>query len=211
MKGGFTLLMWYWPPGSGPIQLWQFLLELLLDSACRSFITWTGDGWEFKMSDPSEVYHKQTRIQTHAIVIARIVYQPKDPRLGEFQSMTCSLCVVRWLSDGASVRTSPRWTMRSWAAACATTTIRTSSTRRRGSATSTASSVTCKACWVEQRRRCWKVWTLCRRRRGNRRRSQHQSIATKHMAHNRGRCRTVVSTRETRPADISALLQHDSN
>ncbi|XP_056457839.1 ETS1-related protein [Gadus chalcogrammus] len=42
-------------PGSGPIQLWQFLLELLLDSACRSFITWTGDGWEFKMSDPSEV------------------------------------------------------------------------------------------------------------------------------------------------------------
>ncbi|XP_064161073.1 ETS1-related protein isoform X1 [Anguilla rostrata] len=41
--------------GSGPIQLWQFLLELLLDSACRSFICWTGDGWEFKMSDPTEV------------------------------------------------------------------------------------------------------------------------------------------------------------
>ncbi|XP_069032147.1 ETS1-related protein [Embiotoca jacksoni] len=42
-------------PGSGPIQLWQFLLELLLDGTCRTFITWTGDGWEFKMSDPSEV------------------------------------------------------------------------------------------------------------------------------------------------------------
>ncbi|XP_076869375.1 ETS1-related protein isoform X1 [Brachyhypopomus gauderio] len=42
-------------PGSGPIQLWQFLLELLLDSACHTFITWTGDGWEFKMSDPAEV------------------------------------------------------------------------------------------------------------------------------------------------------------
>ncbi|XP_012673491.1 ETS1-related protein isoform X2 [Clupea harengus] len=42
-------------PGSGPIQLWQFLLELLLDSACRTFICWTGDGWEFKMSDPAEV------------------------------------------------------------------------------------------------------------------------------------------------------------
>ncbi|KAM9723761.1 ETS1-related protein [Menidia menidia] len=42
-------------PGSGPIQLWQFLLELLLDSACHAFICWTGDGWEFKMSDPSEV------------------------------------------------------------------------------------------------------------------------------------------------------------
>ncbi|XP_056261918.1 ETS1-related protein isoform X2 [Pseudoliparis swirei] len=41
--------------GSGPIQLWQYLLELLLDSACCSFICWTGDGWEFKMSDPSEV------------------------------------------------------------------------------------------------------------------------------------------------------------
>ncbi|XP_041843892.1 ETS1-related protein isoform X2 [Melanotaenia boesemani] len=42
-------------PGSGPIQLWQFLLELLLDSACSTFISWTGDGWEFKMSDPTEV------------------------------------------------------------------------------------------------------------------------------------------------------------
>ncbi|XP_072317636.1 ETS1-related protein [Eucyclogobius newberryi] len=42
-------------PGSGPIQLWQFLLELLLDSTCQTFIAWTGDGWEFKMSDPSEV------------------------------------------------------------------------------------------------------------------------------------------------------------
>ncbi|XP_072249313.1 ETS1-related protein isoform X2 [Leuresthes tenuis] len=42
-------------PGSGPIQLWQFLLELLLDSTCHTFISWTGDGWEFKMSDPSEV------------------------------------------------------------------------------------------------------------------------------------------------------------
>ncbi|XP_058504473.1 ETS1-related protein isoform X2 [Solea solea] len=41
--------------GSGPIQLWQFLLELLLDSTCRTFISWTGDGWEFKMSDPAEV------------------------------------------------------------------------------------------------------------------------------------------------------------
>ncbi|KAJ0066373.1 hypothetical protein NL108_011723, partial [Boleophthalmus pectinirostris] len=41
--------------GSGPIQLWQFLLELLLDASCQSFISWTGDGWEFKMSDPSEV------------------------------------------------------------------------------------------------------------------------------------------------------------
>lgn len=42
-------------PGSGPIQLWQFLLELLSDKSCQSFISWTGDGWEFKLADPDEV------------------------------------------------------------------------------------------------------------------------------------------------------------
>lgn len=52
-EGHVTAMSAY--PGSGPIQLWQFLLELLLDSACRTFICWTGDGWEFKMSDPTEV------------------------------------------------------------------------------------------------------------------------------------------------------------
>ena len=41
--------------GSGPIQLWQFLLELLTDKTCQSFIAWTGDGWEFRMIDPDEV------------------------------------------------------------------------------------------------------------------------------------------------------------
>jgi len=41
--------------GSGPIQLWQFLLELLTDKTCQNFITWTGNGWEFKMTDPDEV------------------------------------------------------------------------------------------------------------------------------------------------------------
>lgn len=41
--------------GSGPIQLWQFLLELLTDKTCSHFISWTGDGWEFKMVDPDEV------------------------------------------------------------------------------------------------------------------------------------------------------------
>ena len=40
---------------TGPIQLWQFILELLSDKTCQSFIAWTGDGWEFKMSDPDEV------------------------------------------------------------------------------------------------------------------------------------------------------------
>lgn len=41
--------------GSGPIQLWQFLLELLTDKTCQNFISWTGDGWEFKLTDPDEV------------------------------------------------------------------------------------------------------------------------------------------------------------
>uniref|UniRef100_A0A5S6QFX5 ETS domain-containing protein n=1 Tax=Trichuris muris TaxID=70415 RepID=A0A5S6QFX5_TRIMR len=41
--------------GSGPIQLWQFLLELLMSRSCKSFISWTGDGWEFKLIDPDEV------------------------------------------------------------------------------------------------------------------------------------------------------------
>ncbi|XP_013763395.1 protein c-ets-1-B-like [Pundamilia nyererei] len=41
--------------GSGPIQLWQFLLELLTDHSCQSCISWTGNGWEFKLTDPDEV------------------------------------------------------------------------------------------------------------------------------------------------------------
>ncbi|XP_063439575.1 transforming protein p54/c-ets-1-like isoform X1 [Mytilus trossulus] len=41
--------------GSGPIQLWQFLLEQLTDKSCQHFISWSGDGWEFKLSDPDEV------------------------------------------------------------------------------------------------------------------------------------------------------------
>ena len=41
--------------GSGPIQLWQFLLELLTNKANQHIIVWTGDGWEFKMIDPDEV------------------------------------------------------------------------------------------------------------------------------------------------------------
>jgi c-ets proto-oncogene protein len=41
--------------GTGPIQLWQFLLELLLTPTCQDCISWTGDGWEFRLSDPDEV------------------------------------------------------------------------------------------------------------------------------------------------------------
>ncbi|KAM5210567.1 ETS translocation variant 2 [Hipposideros larvatus] len=39
----------------GPIQLWQFLLELLQDGAHNSFIRWTGNSREFQLCDPKEV------------------------------------------------------------------------------------------------------------------------------------------------------------
>uniref|UniRef100_A0A3Q4BMT0 Uncharacterized protein n=1 Tax=Mola mola TaxID=94237 RepID=A0A3Q4BMT0_MOLML len=38
-----------------PIQLWQFLLELLSDSNNSGIITWEGTNGEFKMTDPDEV------------------------------------------------------------------------------------------------------------------------------------------------------------
>ena len=47
------------PPTGGPIQLWQFLLELLSDKTNQSFISWTGDGWEFKMTEPDEVNYSK--------------------------------------------------------------------------------------------------------------------------------------------------------
>ncbi|GAB6023135.1 Friend leukemia integration 1 transcription factor [Chamberlinius hualienensis] len=41
--------------GSGQIQLWQFLLELLSDSGNASCIAWEGTNGEFKLTDPDEV------------------------------------------------------------------------------------------------------------------------------------------------------------
>lgn len=41
--------------GSGQIQLWQFLLELLSDSNNANCITWEGSNGEFKLIDPDEV------------------------------------------------------------------------------------------------------------------------------------------------------------
>ena len=41
--------------GSGQIQLWQFLLELLSDCSNAGCITWEGTNGEFKMIDPDEV------------------------------------------------------------------------------------------------------------------------------------------------------------
>ena len=44
--------------GSGQIQLWQFLLELLSDSSNSSAIQWEGTNGEFKLTDPDEVARK---------------------------------------------------------------------------------------------------------------------------------------------------------
>ena len=41
--------------GTGQIQLWQFLLELLADSVNVSCIRWEGPNGEFTMMDPEEV------------------------------------------------------------------------------------------------------------------------------------------------------------
>jgi len=35
----------------GPIQLWQFLVEMLLDRSARNCIIWTGKDWEFRMGE----------------------------------------------------------------------------------------------------------------------------------------------------------------
>lgn len=43
------------PAGSGQIQLWQFLLELLADRANVGCIAWEGGHGEFKLTDPDEV------------------------------------------------------------------------------------------------------------------------------------------------------------
>ena len=39
----------------GPIQLWQFLLELLSDESALDCISWADNNGEFQMSDPDEV------------------------------------------------------------------------------------------------------------------------------------------------------------
>ena len=41
--------------GSGQIQLWQFLLELLSDNKNSGCIVWEGTNGEFKLTDPDEV------------------------------------------------------------------------------------------------------------------------------------------------------------
>jgi len=41
--------------GSGQIQLWQFLLELLQDANNSNCIIWEGNQGEFKLIDPDEV------------------------------------------------------------------------------------------------------------------------------------------------------------
>ncbi len=44
--------------GTGQIQLWQFLLELLSDTSNTHCIVWEGSNGEFKLTDPDEVARK---------------------------------------------------------------------------------------------------------------------------------------------------------
>ena len=47
--------MFFFTDNRNKIQLWQFILQLLLDSNRQQIISWTGDGWEFKLNNPTEV------------------------------------------------------------------------------------------------------------------------------------------------------------
>ncbi|XP_025102091.1 transcriptional regulator ERG homolog [Pomacea canaliculata] len=47
--------------GSGQVQLWQFLLELLADSSNDDCIRWVGGQGEFRMIDPEEVARRWGR------------------------------------------------------------------------------------------------------------------------------------------------------
>ncbi|BFZ13085.1 hypothetical protein BsWGS_16124 [Bradybaena similaris] len=55
LEVGIHSAQWRATQGSGQIQLWQFLLELLSDSANAGCITWEGTNGEFKLVDPDEV------------------------------------------------------------------------------------------------------------------------------------------------------------
>jgi hypothetical protein len=56
---------------AGPIQLWQFLLELLSDRSLQHVISWTGHGWEFRLSDPDEVLLLYRLLKTNLIFILK--------------------------------------------------------------------------------------------------------------------------------------------
>ena len=43
------------PTGRGPIQLWQFLLDLLISPDKKHLIHWTGNGYEFRILLPEEI------------------------------------------------------------------------------------------------------------------------------------------------------------
>ena len=65
-------------PQSGPVQLWQFLLELLSDRNCQHIIAWTGAGWEFKLRDPDEVTNVLTNLRSRRITFPSV----GSPQLG---------------------------------------------------------------------------------------------------------------------------------
>lgn len=123
-----TLLAGY--QGSGPIQLWQFLLELLTDKSCKPYICWTGDGWEFKLTDPDEVSKSNRTKQAHNL----------NTRLRDSEGPTRHLnpiSILKYFFNrlpvvGECGRISQKWTTKSSPEVCVTTTIRTSFTKPTG-------------------------------------------------------------------------------
>lgn len=57
------------PHPAGPIQLWQFLLELLHDGTRSSCIRWTGNSREFQLCDPKEVGQLPTRAKSRPCLL----------------------------------------------------------------------------------------------------------------------------------------------
>ena len=66
-----SLFIFVFFKGSGQIQLWQFLLELLSDSGNSSCITWEGTNGEFKLTDPGLLYEsKRKRLSSRIISLS---------------------------------------------------------------------------------------------------------------------------------------------
>ncbi|KAK1166056.1 protein FEV-like [Acipenser oxyrinchus oxyrinchus] len=59
--------------GSGQIQLWQFLLELLSDSSNINCIAWEGTNGEFKLTDPDEVARRWENRFHQRLVLAACI------------------------------------------------------------------------------------------------------------------------------------------
>lgn len=64
--------------GSGQIQLWQFLLELLSDAHSNAHcIAWEGGNGEFKLLDPDEVARKWGERKRWSYLLSHLLFKKK--------------------------------------------------------------------------------------------------------------------------------------